>query len=250
MVHIVGAGPGDPELITVKGMNKIKSADIIIYAGSLVNPQILEYAEKDCKIYNSAEMTLEEVMEVIKAGFKENKNIVRLHTGDPSIYGAIKEQMDLMEKEGIQYENIPGVSSFCGAASSLKIEYTLPSVTQTVILTRIQGRTSVPEKENIKSLSVHRVTLIIFLSVSMIESIVSEIIENYGKDTPAAVVYKATWKDEKIIRGTLYNIAEKTKNSGIKKTALIIIGDCLGNDYELSKLYDKSFSHEFRKSSF
>lgn len=250
MVYIVGAGPGDPELITVKGMNKIKSADIIIYAGSLINPQILEYAEKDCKIYNSAEMTLEEVMEVIKAGFKENKNIVRLHTGDPSIYGAIKEQMDLMEKEGIQYENIPGVSSFCGAASSLKIEYTLPSVSQTVILTRIQGRTAVPEKENIKSLSVHRATLIIFLSVSMIESIVSEIIENYGKDTPAAIVYKATWKDEKIIRGTLYNIAEKTKNSGIKKTALIIIGDCLGNDYELSKLYDKSFSHEFRKSLF
>ncbi len=246
MVYIVGAGPGDTELITVKGLKRVESADIIIYAGSLVNPEILKYAKKDCEIHNSAYMNLEEVIDVIKKGHSEGKEIVRLHTGDPSIYGAIREQMDILKENNIPFENIPGVSSFCGAASALQAEYTLPSVSQTVILTRMEGRTAVPEKESIESLSKHNATMIIFLSVGMIGELSKRLMEGYSKDTPAAVVYKATWEDEKIVRGTLADIAEKTEKAGIKKTALVIVGNCLGNDYELSKLYDKNFKTEFR----
>ena len=246
MVYIVGAGPGDTELITVKGLKRVESADIIIYAGSLVNPEILKYAKKDCEIHNSAYMNLEEVIDVIKKGHSEGKDIVRLHTGDPSIYGAVREQMDILKENNIPFENIPGVSSFCGAASALQAEYTLPSVSQTVILTRMEGRTAVPEKESIESLSKHNATMIIFLSVGMISELSKKLMEGYSKDTPAAVVYKATWEDEKIVRGTLADIAEKTEKAGIKKTALVIVGDCLGNDYELSKLYDKNFKTEFR----
>ncbi len=247
MVYIVGAGSGDVELITVKGLKRVKEADIIIYAGSLVNPEILKEAKENCEIHNSAYMNLEEVIDVIKKGHNEGKNIVRLHTGDPSIYGAIREQMDILRENNIPFENIPGVSSFCGAAAALQAEYTLPAVSQTVILTRMEGRTAVPEKESIESLSKHNATMIIFLSVGMIDELVKRLMEGYSENTPAAVVYKATWKDEKIVRGTLSDIALKTKEAGINKTALVIIGNCLGDDYELSKLYDKNFKTEFRK---
>lgn len=247
MVYIVGAGSGDVELITVKGLKRVKEADIIIYAGSLVNPEILKEAKENCQIYNSAYMNLEEVIDVIKKGHSEGKNIVRLHTGDPSIYGAIREQMDILRENNIPFENIPGVSSFCGAAAALQAEYTLPAVSQTVILTRMEGRTAVPEKESIESLSKHNATMIIFLSVGMIDELVKRLMEGYSENTPAAVVYKATWKDEKIVRGTLSDIALKTKEAGINKTALVIVGNCLGDDYELSKLYDKNFKTEFRK---
>lgn len=247
MVYIVGAGSGDVELITVKGLKRVKEADIIIYAGSLVNPEILKEAKENCQIYNSAYMNLEEVIDVIKKGHSEVKNIVRLHTGDPSIYGAIREQMDILRENNIPFENIPGVSSFCGAAAALQAEYTLPAISQTVILTRMEGRTAVPEKESIESLSKHNATMIIFLSVGMIDELVKRLMEGYSENTPAAVVYKATWKDEKIVRGTLSDIALKTKEAGINKTALVIVGNCLGDDYELSKLYDKNFKTEFRK---
>lgn len=247
MVYIVGAGSGDVELITVKGLKRVKEADIIIYAGSLVNPEILKEAKENCEIHNSAYMNLEEVIDVIKRGHSEGKNIVRLHTGDPSIYGAIREQMDILRENNIPFENIPGVSSFCGAAAALQAEYTLPAVSQTVILTRMEGRTAVPEKESIESLSKHNATMIIFLSVGMIDELVKRLMEGYSENTPVAVVYKATWKDEKIVRGTLSDIALKTKEAGINKTALVIVGNCLGDDYELSKLYDKNFKTEFRR---
>ena len=246
MVYIVGAGSGDPELITVKGLKRVENADIIIYAGSLVNPEILKSAKDGCEIHNSAYMNLGEFIVVIERGHKEGKDIVRLHTGDPSIYGAIREQMDILREKNIPFENIAGVSSFCGASSVLQEEYTLPGVTQTVILTRMEGRTAVPEKESIESLSKHNATMIIFLSVGMIEELSERLMVGYSEDTPVAVVYKATWVDQKIVRGTLKDIAKKTKEAGITKTALVIVGNCLGNDYELSKLYDKNFKTEFR----
>lgn len=247
MVSIIGAGPGDVELITVKGLRKIQEADMIIYAGSLVNEEHLKAAKEGCIFYNSAYLNLEEISEILLQGEREGKKIVRLHTGDPSIYGAIREQMDFMRKEGIEFEVIPGVSSFCGAAAALEEELTLPEVTQTVILTRIEGRTSVPEQENLESLASHGATLILFLSVGMIEEVVKKLKKGYVEETPAAVVYKATWKEQIIIRGTLADIAEKTKNAGIKKTALILVSPCLGKNYALSKLYDKAFETEYRK---
>ena len=249
MVYFIGAGPGDPELITVKGKRLLDEADIIIYAGSLVNPTLLKDARDGCEIYNSAEMTLEEVIEVMKNGEQQGKKIVRLHTGDPSLYGAIREQMDILIEKGISFENIPGVSSFLAAAAALKVEYTLPGVSQTVILTRMEGRTAVPENESIESLASHRATMAIFLSVGMMDELVLKLKKGYGAETPAAVVYKASWKDQKIVRGTLSDIAEKVRQEGIKKTAMILVGKFLGDEYELSKLYDKSFTHEFRRGS-
>lgn len=247
MVSIVGAGPGDVDLITVKGRQLLLEADVIIYAGSLVSEKHLEYAKEGCQFYNSAHMDLGQVCDVIANAQRQNKKIVRLHTGDPSIYGAVREQMDFMRKEGIQFEMIPGVSSFCGAAAALCEEYTLPDVTQTVILTRMEGRTAVPEKEGLESLSKHGATMILFLSTGMIKEAVDRLLSGYEPHTPAAVVYKATWEDQKIIRGTLMDISDKTKKEGITKTALIIVGNCLGNDYALSKLYDSQFETEFRK---
>jgi len=249
LVYFIGAGPGDPELITVKGKRLLDEADIIIYAGSLVNPTLLKDARDGCEIYNSAEMTLEEVIEVMKNGEQQGKKIVRLHTGDPSLYGAIREQMDILIEKGISFENIPGVSSFLAAAAALKVEYTLPGVSQTVILTRMEGRTAVPENESIESLASHRATMAIFLSVGMMDELVLKLKKGYGAETPAAVVYKASWKDQKIVRGTLSDIAEKVRQEGIKKTAMILVGKFLGDEYELSKLYDKSFTHEFRRGS-
>ena len=249
MIYFIGAGPGDPELLTVKGKKIIDCADIIIYAGSLVNEKVLDTRKPEAVVYNSAYMTLEEVVAVMADGARRGLLVARVHTGDPSIFGAIREQMDALEKEGLDYEVIPGVSSFLGAAASLRKEYTLPGVSQTVILTRMEGKTPVPSREKISGLAKHKATMIIFLSVGMIEQLCEMLKESYAPDTPAAVVYKATWEDEKIVRGTLEDIAPKVLAAGITKTALTIVGDFLGDDYELSKLYDKTFTTEFRKGS-
>lgn len=247
-VYFIGAGPGDPELITIKGHNLIKAADVIIYAGSLVNPELLKGCKPKASIYNSASMTLEEVIEVMRVAVEMNLMVARVHTGDPSIYGAIREQMDMLEGIGIEFEVIPGVSSFVASAAALKKEFTLPEVTQTVILTRLEGRTPVPAKESLKELATHQATMAIFLSVHMIEEVVEELLSSYPKETPIAVVQKASWPDEKIVIGSLANIAEKVKESKITKTAQILVGNFLGDKYSLSKLYDKEFSHEFRSA--
>ena len=248
MIYFIGAGPGDPELITVKGKRLIDEADIIIYAGSLVNPQVLSGAKESAEIYNSATMHLQEVLEVMKRGVEAGKKVVRVHTGDPSIYGAHREQMVELDKLGIPYEIVPGVSSFLAAAASLKREYTLPGVSQTVILTRMEGRTAVPEREQIEALAVHQTTMVIFLSVGEIVELGRRLQAGcYPADTPAAVVYKASWKDQKIVTGTLADIADKVKEAGIRKTALVTVGRFLGDTFELSKLYDAHFTTEFRQ---
>lgn len=248
MVYFIGAGPGDPELLTIKGKKIIDQADVIIYAGSLVNKEILKDAKPEASIYNSAHMTLEEVLEVMQQAEANNQMTARVHTGDPAVFGAHREQMDALERMGISYEVIPGVSSFFAAAAALKKEYTLPNVSQTVILTRMEGRTPMPPKEKLSDLAKHNATMVIFLSVGMIESLVQELKKEYRHDTPVAVVYKASWEDQMIVRGTLTNIAQKVLQAGIKKTALIVVGDFLGDEYELSKLYDKTFSHEYRRA--
>lgn len=248
MVHFIGAGPGDPELLTIKGKRLIDSVDVIIYAGSLVNEKVLADCKEGAQVYNSAYMTLPEVIGVMKEAEAKGQSVARVHTGDPSIYGAIREQMDALDELGISYEVIPGVSSFLAAAASMKKEYTLPGVSQTVILSRLEGRTPVPEKEKILSLAKHHATMIIFLSVGKIEVLVQLMSESYEKDTPVAVVYKASWPEETIIYGTLETIADKVKASGITKTALVVVGDFLGDKYELSKLYDQNFETEYRKT--
>lgn len=247
MVYFIGAGPGDPELLTIKGKKYIDLADVIIYAGSLVNEKVLDSRKPEAVVYNSAYMNLDEVLEVMKKAEADGLMTARVHTGDPSIFGAIREQMDALEAMGIDYEVVPGVSSFLGVASALKKEYTLPGVSQTVILTRMEGRTPVPPKEKLLSLAEHNATMIIFLSVGMIEELAETLKKVYKETTPVAVVYKATWPDEKIVRGNLTNIAARVKEAGITKTALTVVGDFLGSDYELSKLYDKTFTTEFRK---
>ncbi len=248
MVYFVGAGPGDVDLITVKGRELIKTCDVIIYAGSLVSPKHLDFCKEGCKIYDSASMTLEEVIEVMKENSHGDSIIVRLHTGDPSIYGAIKEQMDELEKLNIVYTVVPGVSSFTAAASSIKREFTLPSVSQTVILTRVEGRTPVPENESLESLASHKASMALFLSVGMIDKVVEKLKKGYGReDVPVAVIERATWEDERIIIGTLEDIAVKVKEAGIKKFAQILVGDFIDSEYEKSLLYDKTFTHEFRK---
>lgn len=247
MVHFVGAGPGACDLITVRGMNRIKEADVIIYAGSLVNPALLSYAKADCKIYNSAHMTLDAVVDVMREAEAAGKGTVRLHTGDPSVYGAIREQMDLLDEYGIAYDVCPGVSAVFGAAASLACEYTLPDVTQTLILTRAEGKTPVPEKENLRSLAAHRASLVLYLSSGLARKIRQELlIGGYAEDTPVAVVYKATWPEEKIIRTTLAKLPEDMEAAGITKTALIIVSPALGSIYEKSKLYDAAFATEYR----
>lgn len=247
MVHIIGAGPGDIELITVKAMKLLQKTNVIIYAGSLINHEILKYASRDCELYDSSSMTLDEVIDIINLANSKDKDIVRLHSGDPSIFGAIREQIDIMDKLNIKYEIIPGVSSFCAAASVLNKEYTLPNVSQTVILTRMEGRTPVPQGQDISELAKHKATMVIFLSIHMIEEVVKKLLCGYNQNTPVAVVYKATWKEQKIIHGTLEDIVQKIKSANINKTALITVGDFLGSDYELSKLYDSNFEHEYRK---
>ncbi len=250
MVHFVGAGSGAADLITVRGQKLLMEADVIIYAGSLVNPEHLEIAKKECVIYDSASMTLEEVVAVMREAETAGKTTVRLHTGDPSIYGAIREQMDLLDEDGISYDVVPGVSSCFGAAAALKAEYTLPDVSQTVIITRMAGRTPVPEKEEISLLAAHQATMVIFLSTGLLEPLKERLLAGgYQKDTPAAIVYKASWPDEKVFRGTVDTLPQIAKENNITKTALILVGDFLGDTYERSKLYDPAFTHEFREAS-
>lgn len=248
MISFVGAGPGDEDLITVKGRKLIEAADTVIYAGSLVSKVHLKYCKENCKNYDSAGMTLEEVISIMEKSQSQNENLVRLHTGDPTIYGAIREQMDELDKRNIKYEVIPGVSSFTASCAAIKKEFTLPSVSQTVIITRMEGRTKVPEGEKLELLAAHKASMSIFLSAQNIEKVVEKLKLGYGReDVPVAVVYKATWPDEKIIYGTLKDIAEKVKDNGIKNFAQILVGNFIEGNYNRSKLYDPEFSHGFRK---
>ncbi|MBR3282891.1 MAG: precorrin-4 C(11)-methyltransferase [Ruminococcus sp.] len=250
MVNFVGAGCGAADLITVRGKALIEAADVIIYAGSLVNPELLGYAKEGCRIFNSAHMTLDEVIDVMAGAEADGLMTVRLHTGDPSIYGAVREQMDRLTELGIEYQICPGVSSFCGAAAALRAEYTLPAVSQTVILTRMAGRTPVPDSESIESLAAHHSTMVIFLSTGMLAELSERLISGgYSPDTPAAIIYKASWPDEKVLRCKVGTLAETAEKNGIKKTALVAAGDFLGDDYSLSKLYDPAFETEFRRAA-
>lgn len=247
MVNFVGAGSGAVDLITVRGQRLLEEADVIVYAGSLVNPGILDGRKESCEVHNSAYMTLEEVIEVMEAAHREGKQVVRLHTGDPSIYGAVREQMDELKKRGIPYEICPGVSSFCGAAAALKAEYTLPDVSQSVVITRMAGRTPVPERESIRSFAAHQATMVIFLSTGLLEELKRELqAGGYAPDTPAAIVYKATWPDEKVCRCTVETLADTAEKEGITKTALIAVGRFLEGDYQRSELYNPEFTTEFR----
>ena len=235
MVHFVGAGPGAPDLITRRGAALLQEADCIIYAGSLVNPALLGLAKPECAVYNSAEMTLEQVLDVMRRVEAAGGTTVRLHTGDPCLYGAIREQMDALDADGIPYDDTPGVSSFCGAAAALNAEYTLPTISQTVIITRMEGRTPVP----------------IFLSIGLIDKVQQALLAGraYTSETPAAVVYKASWPEQKVVRCTVGTLAGSTRANGITKTALIVVGEFLGTRYERSKLYDPTFTTEFRKGA-
>ena len=250
MVHFVGAGCGAADLITVRGAKLIGEADVVIYAGSLVNPELLSYTHDNCEIYNSAEMTLEEVLSVIQQAEKDGKTTVRLHTGDSSIYGAVREQFDALDAMGITYDVCPGVSSFCGAASALKAEFTLPDVSQTVIITRESGKTPVPDRESIRSLASHQSTMILFLSTALSAKLQNNLLEGgYPESTPAAVIYKASWPDEKVYHCTVGTLHQTIVNNHLTKTALIIVGNCLGNNYERSMLYHPGFSTEFREAT-
>ncbi|MHB9936945.1 precorrin-4 C(11)-methyltransferase [Clostridium sporogenes] len=246
-VYFIGAGPGDPDLITVKGRDILTKADVVIYAGSLVSKEHLDYCKEGVEVYNSASMTLKEVINVIQKAHNENKSIVRLHTGDPSIYGAIKEQMDELDKLNICYEVVPGVSSFSAAAASIKEEFTLPGVSQTLILTRVEGRTPVPEKEDLEVLASRGASMALFLSVGMIDKVALKLKKGYGRNVPIAVIQRATWQDEKVVIGTLDDIAKKVKDANITKTAQILVGDFIDCKYDKSLLYDEKFTHEFRK---
>ena len=251
MVHFVGAGPGAPDLITLRGAELVKGTDIVIYAGSLVNPALLGLVKEGCTIYNSAEMTLEQVLDVMKEAQARGLDLVRLHTGDPCLYGAIREQMDQLDKLGIPWDDTPGVSSFCGAAAALGAEYTLPGVSQTVIITRMAGRTPVPEGESLEKLASHVASMAIFLSAGMQKQVQAALLAGgaYGEDTPAAIVYKATWPEEKIVRCTVGTLAAAGDAAGIWKTAIILVGGFLGRSYERSKLYDPEFTTEFRQGT-
>lgn len=244
-VFIVGAGPGDPDLLTIKGKRLLKEADVVIYAGSLVHPDILQGLEAE--LFDSSKLNLDEIIGIMSGKVEEGKKVIRLHSGDPSIYGAIKEQMARFDSLGIPYEIIPGVSSAMAVAAALKEEFTLPEVTQTLIITRLGGRTPVPEKEVLGRLSEIRASMLIFLSVGMIDEVVSELLHGYPEDTPVAVVEKVTWPEERIIRGTLKDITEKVKDAGIEKTAVIAVGDFMRGLKRASRLYDKDFSHGYRK---
>ena len=248
MIYFVGAGSGAPDLLTVRGARLLAQADVIVYAGSLVNPALLDGRKEGCAVYDSARMTLEEVLAVMVPAAREGKRVVRLHTGDPCVYGAHREQMDALDAEGIPYEVCPGVSSFCGAAAALRAEYTLPGVSQTVILTRMEGRTPVPEQERMEALAAHGSSMVVFLSAGRLETLSRRLIAGgYPPETPAAIVYKATWPDEKVVRTTVSGLAEAAKRENITKTALITVGGFLGSAYERSKLYDPAFTTGFRE---
>lgn len=247
MVHFVGAGSGAPDLITLRGARLLGEADVVIYAGSLVNPELLTLTKPGCEVYDSAKLTLEEVIALIERAEREGKTTVRLHTGDPSIYGAVREQFDALTERGIDFDVCPGVSSFCGAAAAIPAEYTPAEVSQTLIITRMAGRTPVPEQENLRALASHRASMTLFLSVSMLKDVCAELTAGgYPEDTPVAVVYKATWPEQEVVRGTLADIAEKAAH--IKKTALILVGDFLRESDKRSKLYDPAFAHACREA--
>lgn len=252
-VYFIGAGPGDPELITMKGQRIISEADVIIYAGSLVNPEILKYGRSDARIFNSATMNLDEVLQEELEAIKQQKIVARVHTGDPAIYGAIQEQMDGLRLAGVkeeQMEVIPGVSSFLATAAALKQEYTLPSISQTIIITRMEGRTPMPEKEKLHMLAQHQATMCIFLSIQGIDKVMEELKEGgYPGDTPVAIVVRATWPDQKILRGTIDTIADIIHKEGVVRQAMIVVGRVLDTDYELSKLYDSKFTTMFRQGT-
>ncbi|MFD1123897.1 cobalt-precorrin-4 methyltransferase [Lentilactobacillus raoultii] len=248
VVSFVGAGPGDKDLITLKGYRRLKDADVVVYAGSLVNPELLGYCRQDARKFDSASMTLKEIIDVMTNAVKKRQKVVRLQTGDFSIYGSIREQIEELRKRGVDFECIPGVSSFLGAASQMGVEYTVPEVAQSVIITRMSGRTRVPEAESLKSLASHHTSMVIFLSTQSIRKVVRQLLMGgYSQETPAAVIYKATWPDEKVVRGTLMDIADKTSEANISRTALIMVGAFLGKDYTYSKLYDAAFTHTYRK---
>lgn len=252
MIHFVGAGPGAPDLITLRGAELLKNADCIVYAGSLVNPALLGLAKDGCTVYNSAEMTLPEVLAVLRENESAGLTTVRLHTGDPGIYGAIREQMDALAEAGIPYDVTPGVSSFSGAAASLGAEYTLPGISQTVILTRVEGRTPVPETERLSLLAQHGASMVLFLSAGLLEKAQAELLQGtYQEDTPAAIVYKATWPEETIVRCTVGTLAKTGAEHGIRKTALVLVGEFLTATppYDRSKLYDPDFTTEYRKGT-
>lgn len=250
MVHFVGAGCGAVDLITVRGAKLLAQADVVIYAGSLVNPDVLSYCDKNCEIHDSAKLTLEAVIEIIEKAEQAGKTTVRLHTGDSSIYGAVREQFDELDKRGIQYDVCPGVSAFSGAAASLKAEYTLPDVSQTVIITRMEGRTPVPEKEKLRLLASHQSTIVLYLSTGLLEGVQEELIAGgYRPDTPAAIIYKASWPEERQYRCCIRDLARTARENHVTKTALIVVGGFLGNRYDRSKLYDPGFTTEFREAT-
>lgn len=248
MVHFVGAGPGAPDLMTLRGEQLLKTADLVIYAGSLVNPALLGLCKTGCSIYNSAELTLEQILKLIQKAETAGQTTVRLHTGDPSLYGAVREQIDALNALGIVHDITPGVSSFCGAAAAADVEYTLPGVSQSVIITRMAGRTPVPERESIAALAAHGATMVIFLSAGMLDSLQAELLKGaYGENTPAALIYKATWPEEKVVHCTVGTLAAAGRTYGIRKTALILVGDFLTSSYQRSKLYDPTFTTAFRE---
>ena len=250
MIYFIGAGPGAPDLITLRGAELLRRAGMIVYAGSLVNPALLDYAPRGCEVYDSALMTLDEVMEKLLDGERRGLTTVRLHTGDPSLYGAIREQMDRLQAEGVEFSVVPGVSSFCAAAAAIPAEYTLPGVSQTLIISRMEGRTPVPAREDIRSLAAHGASMVLFLSSAMLKELASELIAGgYPPETPAALVYKASWPDERVLRGPLASIPAMAEEAGISKTALVLVGGFLGDEYDLSRLYDASFSHGCRRAS-
>ena len=250
MVHFVGAGSGAPDLITLRGARLLGEADVVIYAGSLVNPELLTLTKPGCELHDSAKLTLEEVIALVEAAERMGKTTVRLHTGDPSIYGAVREQFDELAKRGIAFDVCPGVSSFCGAAAALRTEYTLPDVSQTVIITRAAGRTPVPERESIRSLAAHGATMVLFLSTALTETLQGELLAGgYAAETPAAIVYKATWPEEKIFRCTVGTLHKTAEENGLRKTALIVVGGCLGEEYLRSMLYHPDFTTEYRKGN-
>ena len=249
MVHFVGAGCGAPDLITVRGARLLAEADVIIWAGSIVNPALLEYARPGCEIHDSARLTLEQVLEIIREAEAAGKTTVRLHTGDPSIFGSVREQFDALDALGIEYDVCPGVSAFCGAAAALKAEYTLPEVSQSVIIARAPGRTPVPEGQRIRALAAHGATMVLFLSAALADDVQRELLEGgYPGDTPAAVVYKASWPEERVCRCTVETLARTVRDSDITRTALILVGGFLGDKYARSKLYDPGFSTGYREA--
>ncbi|MGN6351589.1 MAG: precorrin-4 C(11)-methyltransferase [Candidatus Nitrosocosmicus sp.] len=250
-VYFVGSGPGDPELITIKAKKLVEIADVIIYSGSLLNPSILEYAKKEASLYDAAKLDRNEIYGILRDSTKEGKLAIRFHDGDPGIFSTIREQIDKLERDEINCEVVPGITSLLGAAASMNLELTLPGITQTIIITRAEFRTPVPDREKISELSKHGSTMAFYLSVHLLDKVIEELLKGgvYNNETPIAIVYKATWKEEKILKGTLETISKKVRDERIVKTALIVVGDVISpKKYEFSKVYDAQFTHGFRRS--